>query len=101
MSEKRYLFEKRYYVSCLLYLCDKDLSNTLSIFECADLLNQLTEENEELKEINEKLQWELDKTREDLNYFANLKAGAMRGSDCGHNRCYVTSMQKRDDEDDN
>lgn len=46
--------EKRYYVSCAGYLCDKDLSNTLSIFECADLLNQLTKENEKLrKTINE------------------------------------------------
>ena len=42
--------EKRYYVSSALYLCDKDLSNTLSIFECADLLNQLTKENEQLKQ---------------------------------------------------
>lgn len=41
--------EKRYYVSCAGYLCDKDLSNTLSIFECADLLNQLTKENEQLR----------------------------------------------------
>ena len=30
---------KRYYVNCAGYLCDKELSNTLSIFECADLLN--------------------------------------------------------------
>lgn len=42
--------EKRYYVNCAGYLCDKDLSNTLSIFECADLLNQLTKENEQLRE---------------------------------------------------
>lgn len=42
--------EKRYYVNSALYLCDNDLSNTLSIFECADLLNQLTKENEQLKE---------------------------------------------------
>lgn len=42
--------EKRYYVNCALYLCDKDLDNTLSIFECADLLNQLTKENKQLKE---------------------------------------------------
>ena len=41
--------EKRYYVSCAGYLCDKDLSNTLSIFECADLLNQLTKDNEQLR----------------------------------------------------
>ena len=46
--------EKRYYVNCAGYLCDKDLSNTLSIFECADLLNQLTKENEQLrKELSE------------------------------------------------
>ena len=42
--------EKRYYVNSALYLCDNDLSNTLSIFECADLLNQLTKENEQLRE---------------------------------------------------
>lgn len=41
--------EKRYYANCALYLCDKDLDNTLSIFECADLLNQLTKENEQLR----------------------------------------------------
>ena len=46
--------EKRYYVNSALYLCDNDLSNTLSIFECADLLNQLTKENEQLrKELSE------------------------------------------------
>ena len=60
-----------------------------------DRLNELVEENEQLKETNEKLQWELVKTREDLDYFANLKVSAMRGSDCGHDRCYVTSMQKK------
>lgn len=60
-----------------------------------DRLNELVEENEQLKETNEKLQWDLVKTREDLDYFANLKVSAMRGSDCGHDRCYVTSMQKK------
>ncbi len=44
--------EKRYYVNCAGYLCDNDLSNTLSIFECADLLNQLTKENEQLRSLN-------------------------------------------------
>ena len=34
---------KRYYVNCAGYLCDKELSNTLSIFECADLLNEQEE----------------------------------------------------------
>lgn len=48
--------EKRYYVNSALYLCDNDLSNTLSIFECADLLNQLTKENEQLKKKLESLQ---------------------------------------------
>lgn len=62
-----------------------------------DRLNELVEENEHLKETNEKLQWELVKTREDLDYFANLKVSAIRGSDCGHDRCYVTSMQKKGD----
>lgn len=49
-SPLKVMSEKRYYVNCAGYLCDKDLSNTLSIFECADLLNQLTEENEQLKQ---------------------------------------------------
>lgn len=62
-----------------------------------DRLNELVEENEQMKETNEKLQWELVKTREDLDYFANLKVSAIRGSDCGHDRCYVTSMQKKGD----
>lgn len=44
------MIEKRYFVNSLLYLCDNDLSNTLNIFECADLLNQLTEENKQLKQ---------------------------------------------------
>lgn len=62
MSEKRYLFEKRYFVNGLLYLCDNDLSNTLSIFECADLLNQLTEENEQLrKEVKNRSAFIIDK----------------------------------------
>lgn len=47
--------EKRYYANSALYLCDNDLNNTLSIFECADLLNQLTKENEQLKFENETL----------------------------------------------
>lgn len=42
--------EKRYYVNCAGYLCDNDLSNTLSIFECADLLNSLNEENRKHRE---------------------------------------------------
>ena len=60
-----------------------------------NLMNELYEENEQLKETNERLQWELDKTRKDLSYFTNLKVGAMRGSDYGHGRCYVISMQKK------
>lgn len=75
-----------------------DVEGVMDLSEIEDMLNQLTEENKQLKEINEKLQWELDKTREDLNYFANLKVSAMRGSDCGHDRCYVTSMQKKGDD---
>ena len=42
--------DKRYYVNCAGYLCNMDLNNTLSIFECADKLNKLTEENEQLKQ---------------------------------------------------
>ena len=55
---------------------------------------ELLEEIEKLEKQNERLQWELDETRKDLNYFANLKI-VMKGSDCGHDRCYVTSMQKK------
>lgn len=83
MSEKRYLFEKRYFVNGALYLCDNDLSNTLSIFECADLLNQLTEENEKLRKKLECCEYfhflsELDEIYEkvdkgDLSDFSPLK----------------------------
>ena len=59
--------EKRYYVSCAGYLCDKDLSNTLNIFECADLLNQLTKDNEqlrkELQQTKEYLQTKIDECK--------------------------------------
>ena len=56
--------EKRYYVSCAGYLCDNDLSNTLSIFECADLLNQLTKENERLQKENNILNMNEDDLKE-------------------------------------
>ena len=72
-----------------------DVEGVMDLSEIEDMLNRLAEENEQLKETNERLQWELDKTRKDLNYFTNLKVGAMRGSDYGHGRCYVTSMQKK------
>ena len=60
-----------------------------------DELNKLDFENKRLREENERLQQELDKTREDLNYFTKLKVGAMKVGDYGHDRCYVTSMQKK------
>ena len=96
MSEKRFRFEKE---------CTENFFTEKGVFynnerpiganEIIALLNSLLDENEQLKERNEKLQWELDKTREDLNYFANLKITAIGGSDCRHDRCYVTSMQKK------
>ena len=99
MTEKRFtygetidynffdVFEKKKYLGMI----QRDSTKII------DRLNELVEENEQLKETNEKLQWELVKTREDLDYFANLKVSAIRGSDCGHDRCYVTSMQKKGD----
>lgn len=75
-----------------------DVEGVMDLSEIEDMLNGLAEENEQLKETNKKLQWELDETRKDLNYFANLKVSAIRGSDCGHDRCYVTSMQKKGDD---
>ena len=60
-----------------------------------DELNKLDFENKRLREENERLQQELDKTREDLNYFTKLKVGAMKVDGYGHDRCYVTSMQKK------
>lgn len=97
MSEKRFSeTEKNCYYTSLVF--DKKTQEELGTSKVAKLLNALYEENKQLKETNEKLQWDLNKTREDLNYFANLKVSAMRGSDCGHDRCYVTSMQKRGDE---
>lgn len=96
MSEKRFRFEKE---------CTENFFTEKGIFynnkrpmganEIIALLNSLSDENEQLKERNEKLQWELDKTREDLNYFTNSKIITIRGSDCGHDRFYVTSMQKK------
>ena len=47
--------EKRYYVNCAGYLCDMDLSNTISIFECADLLNEQEERIRELEEETEQM----------------------------------------------
>ena len=58
--------------------------------ELEDLLNALSDENGHLKEENEQL-------KEKNENFANLKVSAIRGSDCGHDRCYVTSMQKKGD----
>lgn len=53
--------EKRYYVNCAGYLCDMDLSNTLSIFECADLLN---EQEERIKELEQDLNDALNRIEE-------------------------------------
>lgn len=93
MSEKRFSeTEKNCYYTSLVF--DKKTQEELGTNKAVKLLNALYEENKQLKETNEKLQWDL-KTREDLNYFANLKVSAMRGSDCGYDRCYVTSMQKK------
>lgn len=44
-----------------------------------DELKGFEEENEELRKKIEILQWDLEKTCEDLDYFANLKVTAMKG----------------------
>lgn len=92
MSEKRFSLE---YYDNMSYVKDNFNDNEYYLYWAVELMNKLYEENEQLKEKNEKLQWELDKAREDLKYFANPKITAIRGSDCGHERCYVTSMQKK------
>ena len=100
MSEKRFQVIDDGFSKWIIDTTLKEDRHEGTLYTAYDMcrkLNGLYEENEQLKETNEKLQWELDKTREDLNYFVNLKVGIMRGSDCRHDRCYVTSMQKKGD----
>ena len=87
LSEEKEYFEKKkeYFLSKWSIVHAKNI-------QLRQEIKELKKENEQLKEKNENLQRELD----DLNYFANLKISAMR-SDCGHDRCYVTSMQKKGD----
>ena len=128
MSEKRFIYHEKHFPLNVREIVDNENGETYNCEDATDVLNELFDENkqlkeenekfiqkkclpcelvnlqtreidklkkenEQLKEKNERLQWELD----NLNYFANLKVSAMRGSDCGHDRCYVTSMQKKGD----
>lgn len=56
-------------------------ANSLSPSEVVDLLNELITKCSQLEKENEKLRWDLNKTREDLDFFANLKVTAMKGSE--------------------
>lgn len=87
MSEKRFgLFVISTSRQSILQDCQTMKSATIDIYNedinyFVDLLNSFYEENKELKEENEKLQWALNKTQEDLEYFANLKVTAIKGSE--------------------
>lgn len=65
---------KRYYVNCAGYLCDKELSNTLSIFECADLLNEQEERIEKLQRYNKSQELEIVR----LHKLADAMSGVLK-----------------------
>lgn len=83
MSDKRFG-----YGETDLFEWVEDNGEMISTKECVNKLNEqqatisrLKEENEQLRNQNKKLKWDLEKTREDLNYFATLKVTAMKGSE--------------------
>ena len=41
--------KKRFFMNCSGYICDMDMANTLTLFEVIDIMNNLHEENELLK----------------------------------------------------
>ena len=109
MSEKRFecVFKEHETKNSWSMIKDNQLDKPLYIKDVVDLLNELSDEIEEVgisiklfeddvrikdkkieeqqalieeqNKLIEKLRWDLNKTREDLNYFANLKVMAMKG----------------------
>ena len=75
MSEKRFTF----YYERGNEVVIEDNGKRLSNKKVVDLLNEQQATIEEQNKLIEKLRWDLNKTREDLNYFANLKVMAMKG----------------------
>lgn len=80
MTEKRFVLEiSSFSGKHMKFLNILDNGKRLSSEDIVDLLNEQQSTIEEQNKLIEKLRWDLNKTREDLNYFANLKVMAMKG----------------------
>ena len=61
------------------FVFDNEKEERMTALETTKRLNEQQATIEEQNKLIEKLRWDLNKTREDLNYFANLKVMAMKG----------------------
>ena len=61
------------------FVFDNEKEERMTALETTKRLNMQQATIEEQNKLIEKLRWDLNKTREDLNYFANLKVMAMKG----------------------
>lgn len=72
--KKKYLYEYS-----MFWECNDGSKCQILEDDVVRLLNEQQATIEEQNKLIEKLRWDLNKTREDLNYFANLKVMAMKG----------------------
>ena len=63
----------------IFFVFDNEKEERMTALETTKRLNEQQATIEEQNKLIEKLRWDLNKTREDLNYFANLKVMAMKG----------------------
>ena len=61
------------------FVWDNERDERMTALNVTKKLNEQQATIEEQNNVIEKLRWDLNKTREDLNYFANLKVMAMKG----------------------
>lgn len=61
------------------FVFDNEKEERMTALKTTKRLNMQQATIEEQNKLIEKLRWDLNKTREDLNYFANLKLMAMKG----------------------
>lgn len=61
------------------FVFDNEKEERMTALKTTKRLNEQQATIEEQNKLIEKLRWDLNKTREDLNYFANLKVMAMKG----------------------